>query len=168
MSVKIAHHKPFPAGTSADPITVCGAKVWMEETYKGLVVETGEHNGYDDSDFFAVVWNGERFTEVTYASTRGWTYANSAEVDAPAELVEKYREQLREERKARELARRKRDVTPGAHVVVVKGRKIPKGTEGVVVWYGPDKYRRGAYRCGVEFEGIPGRTFVAAANLERI
>ena len=28
----------------------------METTHVGLVLSTGEYNGYDDSDFFAEVW----------------------------------------------------------------------------------------------------------------
>ncbi len=170
MAVRIAHMKDSAPATATVPANVHGHDMLIEVLYAGLVVETGEHNGYDDSDFYAVVWSegSNDFIEYTYGTTRAWTYGNSAEVDAPAALVEKYHAKCRKEAAARELERRKRDVTPGAYVVVVKGRKVPKGTNGVVVWYGPDRYKRGEYRCGVEFDGMPGKTFVAAKNLERV
>ena len=38
------------------------------------------------SDFYAVVWTGERLTSVEYATTRGWTYANGATIDATDEV----------------------------------------------------------------------------------
>lgn len=55
-------------------------------TYEGAVFATRERNYYDDSDFYAVVWNGERITEVEYATTRFPTYDNSATVDATPEV----------------------------------------------------------------------------------
>ena len=56
----------------------------MVETYRGRVITEFEKNGYDDSDFIATVWNDNlnKPIDVMYATTRGWTYLNNAEIDA--------------------------------------------------------------------------------------
>lgn len=166
MAIRTAHMKA--SETATEPCKVCGYDMFVETTYVGCVVATGEHNGYDDSDFYAIVWDAAKgdFIEVTYATTRGWTYGNSATVDAPAELIEAYRAKCAAEAKAAAVARAKRNVRKGVEVVVVKGRKIAKGTKGVVTWFGADKYRRNAYRAGVRFEGSTDVVFMDAANLE--
>lgn len=66
------------------------------ETYRDRVLETYEQNGYDDSDFIAVIWDSvnKKPVDVTYATTRAWTYLNNAEVDADAETVAKYKAYL--------------------------------------------------------------------------
>ena len=81
-------------------ITVCGPACTTEiknsgrgcgdpqSSYVGAVLETYERNGYDDSDFLAVVWDGEQVTTREYASTRGWTYHNAASVDATPQVRE--------------------------------------------------------------------------------
>ena len=60
----------------------------IETTYEGAVLSTGERNFRDDSDFYAKVWDETTGTvkTVEYATTRGWTYANSADVDATPEV----------------------------------------------------------------------------------
>src|SRR4051812_33367012 len=69
-----------------------GHDIYRVESHKGLVLSTGEYNGYDDTDFYAVVWKEEKGNteRVTYASTRGWTYPNGATVDATDEVKAKY------------------------------------------------------------------------------
>jgi hypothetical protein len=171
MAIHIAHQKA--SETATEPCKVHGYDMFLETKYVGCVVATGEHNGYDDSDFYAVVWDEATggFIEVTYATTRGWTYGNSASVDAPADLIEKYRAACAAKAKAAALARAKCRVCKGATVVAtrtlkVKGNKVAEGTKGVVIWYGADKYRRGAYRAGVRFEGMADALFIDAASLE--
>lgn len=58
-------------------------------SWAGRVLSRHERNGYDDSDFYALVWDDstESVKSVDYASTRGWTYHNHAVIDAPAEIV---------------------------------------------------------------------------------
>src|SRR5215510_5788359 len=55
---------------------VAKTDIWRVTTHEGLVLELREMNGYDDSDFYAVVWNDAKGEpeRVEYASTRGWTY----------------------------------------------------------------------------------------------
>lgn len=70
-----------------------------EESYKGLVVSMYEHNGYDDSDYYAIVYDNGEFKEIHYASTRYWTYDCNAQIDAPAELIQKYKEHCEYQRR---------------------------------------------------------------------
>lgn len=64
-------------GTPEDPPV-------YETTYEGAVLDVYERNGYDDSDFYAIVWDAEKgqIEHVMYATTRGWTYCNGASIDA--------------------------------------------------------------------------------------
>lgn len=61
------------------------------ESHVGKVLKLRELNGYDDSDFYALVWDEEQqqTREITYATTRGWTYHNHAGIDATREVIEK-------------------------------------------------------------------------------
>lgn len=60
-----------------------GQVVGVDETYVGCVLGTREMNGYDDSDFYAIVWDAAlgAMREVQYASTR-FAGGGSAGVDA--------------------------------------------------------------------------------------
>lgn len=119
--------------------------LFMETTYKGVVLSTWEVNGYDDSDFYALVWSEERGApeRVMYASTRGWTYPNSATVDATPETVAKweaYEERFRLAREERRAATERAQPRKGRTATVVKGRKVPLGTTGVIIWVGAGQY----------------------------
>lgn len=61
---------------------------YVHETHQGLVLGTGERNGYDDSDFTVTVWNPEKRAPETfvYATTRYPTYHLYAHVDATEEV----------------------------------------------------------------------------------
>lgn len=52
-------------------------------------------------------------------------------------------------------------IMKGQHVVVWKGRKVPKGVEGVIFWTGPDRYS-GITRVGLKTES--GETFYTDAS----
>lgn len=60
-----------------------------ETTYLDRVIGIYERNMYDDSDFYAVVWDHEeaRVKTIQYMTTRGWTYHNNAKVDATVEVL---------------------------------------------------------------------------------
>ncbi len=122
------------------------------ETWVGAVLATVEHNYHDDSDFAAIVWDAAKGEprEVEYATTRFSTYRNSATVDATDEVRAAYAAWKAERaRKAAEDAAAIEAEVPrvGRHVKVVKGRKVPLGTEGTVFWYGVDRYARTSYRA---------------------
>lgn len=72
-------------------ITYDGNTCYMHTHHRGVVLATREMNGYDDSDFYALVWAGDHVEQVEYATTRFWTYPNNATVDAAPEVLEQYR-----------------------------------------------------------------------------
>lgn len=153
---------------------------WFRISHVGKVLAKGERNWHDDSDFYAVVWNDEKNEpqEIGYATTRGWTYGDSATVDATDEVRAKadawYAARAEERRQAREAAE---TATPraGKTVRVVKGRKVPIGTVAEVTWYGPGKIFGGSARR----QGTPpmrvclrvdddDRVFLDASNVQVI
>lgn len=150
-----------------------GEALYMETTHVGVVLSLGEVNGYDDSDFYAVVWNGTRPERVTYASTRGWTYPNNAAIDATPEVLAAFAQWQDEQRKAAQAARdaerkaaieaEKRRPARGKAVEVVRGRKVPIGFSGLVFWEGTDNY--GKARVGIK-NAAGDVKFTAASNCE--
>lgn len=106
-----------------------------ERLYEGAVLATRERNYLDDSDFYAVVWDGSAVTDHEYATTR-FGGGGHAEVDATDEvrhlaglwLVEWAATQIREAAWTDAL----RADIPGREVVVTGGRKH-LGRAGVVV-----------------------------------
>lgn len=77
-------------------------------THTGRVLSLRERNGYHDSDFLATVWTDDGPKEIEYASTRGWTYFNGAEIDATPEVLEVYRQYREGQRRKAEEAKAKR------------------------------------------------------------
>lgn len=117
--------------------------LYMETSYEGKVLALGEYNGYDDSDFYAVVWTGAGTKRVTYATTRGWTYPNNAWVDATPEVMAAYTaycEEVRKVEAAKRAAAEAAKPAKGKTLKVVKGRKVPVGTTGVCIWVGAGTY----------------------------
>jgi hypothetical protein len=111
--------------------------------YDGRVLATGEHNWHDDSDFYAVCWDDEKgIVHKEYDTTR-FAGGGRANIDATDEVKEKagdhleawYYDLLKEDAKA--AAKR---VEKDKKVKVVRGRKVPKGTEGLVIWAGERHY----------------------------
>lgn len=137
-----------------DGVDVIAPSVWnttqplyIKTTHEGLVVDMYERNGYDDSDFYAVVWNPDtqQPEHIEYASTRGWTYPNSAAVDATQEVRDQYAAWQAATARAAAAARaaRKAQVPVlGSQVRVVRGRLVPQGTEAKVFWFGADRFMR--------------------------
>lgn len=151
--------------------------LYLRTEYVGRVLGTWERNGYDDSDFFATVMEDDgSIRQVEYASTRGWTYANGASVDATPEVQAAYAAMQHDAAVARDIAREAAEAaTPykGRTVRVVKGRKVPIGTTGVVFYREQSKYQSRyrtfldapAYRIG--FRDAAGDThFTADSNVE--
>ncbi|MEV1294888.1 hypothetical protein [Pseudonocardia sp. NPDC049635] len=163
------------------PITVCGPACTTDNknngrscgdpqrSYVGAVLGTYERNGYDDSDFLAVVWDGEQVTTREYASTRGWTYHNHATVDATEQVRVAaeawYRDRLlahlvavaREHATAPRVGRRVRSLTR-------RGRHV--GVTGQIRWIGPDRYRRdGGQRVGIAVPGEDALRYLPARSV---
>jgi len=146
---------------------------WMMlETFKGAVLASWEENGYDDSDFMASVWDGEKIKIVTYASTRGWTYLNGCVIDATLEVREaaaKYQNDRLRAVQVSAMNASERVASVGKTVKVTKGRKVPKGVIGEVFWVGADKYAGNHYgtqhRVGITTE-TGEKHFTAMSNVE--
>jgi hypothetical protein len=157
---------------------VVGRKTWQDQktdpVYEkwavGCVVTTRERNGYDDSDFYAIYWDPEakRLNEVEYATTRFATDGNSAYADAKdgpywdeiqAWLRNFNVKQIREAEIARWQQEAYYSCLPqkGAKVKVVKGRKVPKGTEGIVFWTGERQRYGWDFYHGSHDSNVPGR-----------
>lgn len=150
----------------------CGDPV---HTYVGAVLDTYEVNGYDDSDFVAIVWDedAEKVTTVEYASTRGWTYHNGARIDATDEAKAKALVWYRAYYQRITVQDAEHEATlpqPGRTVRSLTTRGKNKGVVGVVQWYGPDKYRR-AYesyqpmRVAIIAEGESERRWLPAESV---
>ena len=147
------------------------AGVFVRETHAGLVVSLFERNGYDDSDFCAVVWNpsAQACETITYATTRGWTYANGASIDASPEVIAAARNwQDAQKNEWREIlaTHAARIPAKGSRVIVRLSRGKNKhldGKTGVIFWTGEGYGHNAPPRAGVEIEGQ--RYFLGSANL---
>lgn len=135
-------------------------------TYEGCVLSTYERNGYEDSDWYAICWDEEKqkVVEVEYDTTRCGG-GGVAEIDATIETVRKAYRYYKSVGKSifdttvNEAQAKKTRV--GDEVVVVRGRKIPKGTVGKCFWLGTryNPYSRNdEKRAGIEING--DRVFV--------
>lgn len=145
-----------------------------EPEYAGCVLSTWERNGYDDSDYYATVWDEDlqKVIDVEYDTTRagggGW-----AEIDATTEVLRKaYRYYYNISRAIfdnRWNINQAKEVKKGDKVIIIKGRKVPVGTVATCFWAGV-RYNRFAYRdekrLGIEVDGE--RIFIAAENAEPV
>lgn len=107
-----------------------------EIVYKEAVLADREENHYDDSDFYAVVWDedGQKCKRVDYNTTR-FAGGGGCLVDATEEVKQKAQKWLENYWFDRLLYRAKENsIIPdvGKRVRVVKGRKVSHGTEGVI------------------------------------
>lgn len=140
--------------------------IYLEETYRGCVIGTGERNHYDDSDFTVTVWDEALQVVRTfeYASTRYWSYADHCEADitpenmAKAEAWNIKRWEASLTLYAQDQARK---VEKGKTVKVIKGRKLPKGTTGIVGWCGETRYG-----WSVRIDHAGAREFTSLDNVE--
>jgi len=128
--------------------------IYLQATYIGATIEDREINGYDDSDFYAVVWDAAKGepAKVFYGTTRGWTYPAGCHVDATPEVLAAYRgwqqaqaNQARAAQQAREAkAQAERDTRTAEYrrVAALKGRQVEiqsgnnKGKRGTLYWIG--------------------------------
>ena len=126
------------------------------EVYVGCVLCTRERNYHDDSDFYVVVWDEESqsLKEVIYYTTR-CACDGVAHADATPEVIEKAGAWLKKwaidrvrEEFARDAQKAAETINKGDQVRVVKGRKVPLGTAGTVIWKGEQSYGQSYPRHG--------------------
>lgn len=121
--------------------------------FAGRVLADRERNFYDDSDFYVVVFDEGQLKSYEYGSTR-FPGGGYAEVDATPEVVEQAEEWLEKwafEQFATVAVENARKPEKGKQVRVVRGRKVPHGTEGVLFWLGEKTY---GFRNKVTTAGI--------------
>jgi len=97
MSIITMCDKDTPGAYKSDHWSSETSDIYLHERYEGRVIALREINGYNDSDFYATVWDDEteKPKRIEYASTRGWSYPNHATfVDATDEVIEKYNEYM--------------------------------------------------------------------------
>lgn len=130
-------------------------------THTGLVLGTYEHNGYDDSDFIAAVWNPDTRTidHIEYDSTRYGGHG-SATRDASPETIAQAEAVLAARLAEIDLTQARKDAT-----TPVKGRRVRSttkrgknvGVEGIVMWRGEKRSQYGTwsygYRVGIKVDG---------------
>jgi hypothetical protein len=113
---------------------------WLgkNETHTGLVLEVVEENRYDDSDWFAIVWNADKGAPERHlvGTTRMGSDGTYAKVDATPEVKEAYLAAKQAKAEAEEAKWPRK----GKRVRIVKGRN--KGVEGELVWQGPNTFVR--------------------------
>ena len=142
--------------------------------FAGCVFYAGEHNHYDDSDFYALVWDeaSQSVLEVEYGSTR-YGDCGKATVDITLQNLRKvyrfYYNQCRDFfDNAANPAQAKKVLVDDA-VLVTRGRKIPKGTIGKAFWVGT-RYnyysRKNESRVGIEISETGERVFIPSEYVE--
>jgi hypothetical protein len=133
-----------------------GEDVYYRASHHGLVLACGESYLWDgEFTYYALVWNPENgkpeqiHTGDTRALRNGY-----AVVDATPEVLaayKAYQARIEAERLERARAEREKDIrescearakapAKGTRVRVVKGRKVPNGTEGECFWVGETQY----------------------------
>lgn len=120
-------------------------------SHEGLVIREYENNGYNDSDFYAVVWNEAegKPQSIMFMTTRAGCGRANAAVDATPEVMAAYRRWEAASaayQRFEHACRSSVDPTPGKVVRVVDGRG-PKGhsgrwqgTIGRVFWRGANGF----------------------------
>jgi hypothetical protein len=123
------------------------------ESHVGKVVDIDSREERIMSDVWDYVTYATVLTDDGEFFTRGVGHGNKATVDASPALLAKYKEHValaaewakrtaaRAAAKAEKLEAARLAATPfaGKTVVFTKGRKIPKGTKGTVIWFGTGK-----------------------------
>ena len=119
----------------------------MVDTHHGLVLSEFERNGYNDSDFYAVVWDvvNKCPQQIQYATTRAWTYDCGCVVDATPEIKELYRQWQKKHDQIWDDYKQecsfyvpKKGMT--ARSKTTKGKA--KGLLGEITWIGNSNYSR--------------------------
>jgi hypothetical protein len=90
----------YPEGAFC-PLEWRREQVCVYDYAHGMVVSEREMNGYDDSDFYATYWDGEKFVETMVGTTRGWSYPCGSNIDAGPELMAQYEAHLKQRDRAR-------------------------------------------------------------------
>jgi len=154
-------HKQYNQGES---------EMVMEDILHGCVLAIGEHNYYDDSDFYAIVWDSSigQPRKIIYATTRAWSYPCVAVVDATPEIKATYSEweanhKLVWDAYHKEVAAYVPEKGKLAKSITTKGKA--KDLEGEIFWIGDSKFN-GEKTVGIRDED--GRSAYVALERTRL
>lgn len=153
--------------------------IYLYDTHIGYCLEDREENGRDDSDFYMLVWNPEKeiIERHMFATTRGWSYpCYGSSADATPEVRSAAAAYLRKrhfESLKQQNITEARKPKFGRLVRVLKGRKVPVGTQGEVFWEGKSAAGVSKYgtwgkqreRIGIRLQD-GSRIFIDADNVE--
>jgi len=127
-----------------------------DRDFTGCVLGIREMNGYHDSDFYATVWDEAQgcVREIFDGTTRCHAPSKYHRADASDEVLTKARDWWASTIGPRNaystLMGQRVRIDVGAEVEVIKGKKVEKGTKGIVCWKGEDAfYRRPYYSAGL-------------------
>ena len=120
----------------------------IKEEYAGATLCKRELNYYDDSDGYSHVWDGECVRRIGTWTTRAGTDSAGETIDVIGSPLEPairawhitFLMDAFAKSRSRAYDADLRDAqrpTKGSKVKVVRGRKVPIGTQGVVFWVGP-------------------------------
>jgi hypothetical protein len=139
-------------------------------THVGLVLGYGGesyNSSMDVSSFFVIVWSVEKHDSerVYYGSNWDANSLGSYTVDATPEVRSAYdalEAKRAEDRRIADDLREYNRVDKGKTVKVVRGRKVPKGTSGLVFWVGSNQWGES---CGF-ITATGDKHFTALTNVE--
>lgn len=150
-------------------------------TYEGAVLCDREQNYYDDSDGYSHVWDTESRSIKhigTWTTRAGHDHAGTRvdAYDGPyaddiLEYLRGWYLRVSQEIRSRQYDQDKADALDpaikGKRVRVIKGRKVPIGTEGIVIWAGEQSYsyHNTTWRIGIKDDAGTVH-WTAASNAE--
>lgn len=145
----------------------------IKKEFVGAVLCDREENYHDDSDGYCIVWDETEgklrkiytWTTRCGSNTNGYADATEDVKEKAAAWLEKWLEpQVRAHLTAKAEA-----VVKGARVVVERGRKVPHGTEGVVMWEGDATFgfHHVTHRIGIRTDA-GDVVFTARENVRRL
>lgn len=131
------------------------------------VLAAYEQNLAHDSYFYAVTWDGASVRHIEYGATAyGGPCRHPTPVDDP-QARRAAAESLREpitQAQADDALFAACTLETGQEVVVARGRKVPKGTVGIIGWMGTNNYGRLRLRLDTASE----RIFIDARNVDPV
>lgn len=125
--------------------------IYMEELYKGFVIELYSKTTRSGYDLVAIVFDDKRKEFIHYTYANQDTYLpNSAFVDASDDFLKSYTKELdKRKKKYLQFLLDTKKSYKELRFVVFQGKKPEPGTKGFCIWSGPSKYGRGT-RLGIK------------------
>jgi len=127
----------------------------------------------DITTYYANVWENGKVVSIYAYSDYEPRNGRTVVVDATPEVkteYEAYKAAIQEAKWEREAIEREKTPEVGKEVVVVKGRKVPIGTQGTIFWKGVDNFKSSrfagtVYRYGIK-DSAGNTHWVPEANIE--